>query len=804
MLASRQVLGNLARGRVLNGASTSLRRMATVSDSSLDKKVRQNIWEDNNFINYKKMSENLAVVRSRLNRPLTYAEKILYSHLDDPHGQDIERGKSYLKLRPDRVACQDATAQMAILQFMSAGMDQVANPTTVHCDHLIEAQVGGERDLARAISINKEVYDFLSSACAKYNIGFWRPGSGIIHQIILENYAFPGGLLIGTDSHTPNGGGLGMAAIGVGGADAVDVMANLPWELKAPNVIGVKLTGQLSGWTAPKDIILKVADILTVKGGTGAIVEYHGPGVDTISCTGMASCANMGGLYSIITLVITRPCTNEELAEIGATTSVFPFNDRMYDYLAATKRKDIGDFARGYASELRADEGAEYDQLIELNLSELEPHINGPFTPDLGTPISKFSQAVKENGWPEELKVGLIGSCTNSSYEDMSRAASIARDALDHGLKAKAAFTVTPGSEQIRATIARDGQLKTFEEFGGMVLANACGPCIGQWDRQDVKKGEANSILSSYNRNFTGRNDGNPATHSFVTSPDLVVALTIAGSLHFNPLTDKLKDKDGNEFLLKPPTGDGLPVRGYDPGNNTYQAPPKDRMGVTVQVAPTSDRLQVLQPFQPWNGKDVKDIPILIKAKGKTTTDHISMAGPWLKYRGHLDNISNNMLIGAINEANDEANKIKNFTTGDWDAVPAVARDYKKKGIKWVVIGDWNYGEGSSREHAALEPRHLGGLAIVTRSFARIHETNLKKQGMLPLTFADPADYDKIKPDDKVDILCTQLAVGEPITMVVHPKDGKSFEVPLQHTFNEAQIEWFKNGSALNTMAKTA
>ncbi|KAK8922342.1 putative aconitate hydratase [Metarhizium anisopliae] len=804
MLASRQVLGNLARGRVLNGASTSLRRMATVSDSSLDKKVRQNIWEDNNFINYKKMSENLAVVRSRLNRPLTYAEKILYSHLDDPHGQDIERGKSYLKLRPDRVACQDATAQMAILQFMSAGMDQVANPTTVHCDHLIEAQVGGERDLARAISINKEVYDFLSSACAKYNIGFWRPGSGIIHQIILENYAFPGGLLIGTDSHTPNGGGLGMAAIGVGGADAVDVMANLPWELKAPKVIGVKLTGQLSGWTAPKDIILKVADILTVKGGTGAIVEYHGPGVDTISCTGMASCANMGGLYSIITLVIKRPCTNEELAEIGATTSVFPFNDRMYDYLAATKRKDIGDFARGYASELRADEGAEYDQLIELNLSELEPHINGPFTPDLGTPISKFSQAVKENGWPEELKVGLIGSCTNSSYEDMSRAASIARDALDHGLKAKAAFTVTPGSEQIRATIARDGQLKTFEEFGGMVLANACGPCIGQWDRQDVKKGEANSILSSYNRNFTGRNDGNPATHSFVTSPDLVVALTIAGSLHFNPLTDKLKDKDGNEFLLKPPTGDGLPVRGYDPGNDTYQAPPKDRMGVTVQVAPTSDRLQVLQPFQPWDGKDAKDIPILIKAKGKTTTDHISMAGPWLKYRGHLDNISNNMLIGAINEANDEANKIKNFTTGDWDAVPAVARDYKKKGIKWVVIGDWNYGEGSSREHAALEPRHLGGLAIVTRSFARIHETNLKKQGMLPLTFADPADYDKIKPDDKVDILCTQLAVGEPITMVVHPKDGKSFEVPLQHTFNEAQIEWFKNGSALNTMAKTA
>ncbi|KAM6536517.1 Aconitate hydratase mitochondrial, variant 2 [Fusarium falciforme] len=719
------------RSRVLAGAASGIRRLATVSDSPLDKKVRQNLWEENNFINYKKMSENLDIVRARLNRPLTYAEKILYSHLDDPHGQEIERGSSYLKLRPDRVACQDATAQMAILQFMSAGMDAVANPSTVHCDHLIEAQIGGAKDLARAIDINKEVYNFLATACAKYNIGFWRPGSGIIHQIILENYAFPGGLLIGTDSHTPNGGGLGMACIGVGGADAVDVMANLPWELKAPKVIGVKLTGQLNGWTAPKDIILKVADILTVKGGTGAIVEYHGPGTETFSCTGMATICNMG-------------------AEIGATTSLFPFNERMYDYLAATKRTEIGEFARSYAHGLRPDEGAEYDQLIEINLSELEPYINGPFTPDLGTPISKFSQAVKDNGWPDELKVGLIGSCTNSSYEDMSRAASIARDALNHGVKAKAAFTVTPGSEQIRATIERDGQLQTFEEFGGMVLANACGPCIGQWDRRDVKKGTPNSIISSYNRNFTGRNDGNPATHSFVASPDMVVALTIAGSLHFNPLTDTLKDKDGKEFKLSPPTGDGLPVRGYDPGQDTYQAPPKDRASVTVDVSPTSDRLQILTPFQPWDGKDAKDLPILIKAKGKTTTDHISMAGPWLKYRGHLDNISNNMLIGAINEANDEANKIYNFTNGEWGAVPAVARDYKAKGIKWVVIGDWNYGEGSSREHAALEPRHLGGLAIITRSFARIHETNLKKQGMLPLTFTDPADYDKIRPDDKV------------------------------------------------------
>ncbi|KAH0845603.1 Aconitate hydratase, mitochondrial [Fonsecaea pedrosoi] len=729
------------------------------------------------------MSENLAIVRSRLNRPLTYAEKVLYSHLDDPHGQDLERGVSYLKLRPDRVACQDATAQMAIMQFMSAGMPSVATPTTVHCDHLIEAQVGGDKDLERAKDINKEVYDFLSTACAKYNIGFWRPGSGIIHQIILENYAFPGGLMIGTDSHTPNGGGLGMAAIGVGGADAVDVMANLPWELKAPKVIGVKLTGEMSGWTSPKDIILKVAGILTVKGGTGAIVEYHGPGTNNLSCTGMGTICNMG-------------------AEIGATTSLFPFNDRMYDYLAATKRRHIGDFARAYSAELREDEGAEYDQFIELNLSELEPHINGPFTPDLATPISKFSQAVKDNKWPEELKVGLIGSCTNSSYEDMSRAASIAQDAMDHGIKAKALFTVTPGSEQIRATIERDGQLKTLEDFGGVILANACGPCIGQWDRRDVKKGEPNSIISSYNRNFTGRNDANPATHSFVTSPDMVVAMTIAGNLNFNPLTDTLKDKDGKEFKLKPPSGEGLPRNGYDPGRDTYQAPPEERSQVEVKVSPTSDRLQILQPFEPWNGKDFLDLPILIKTKGKTTTDHISMAGPWLKYRGHLDNISNNMLIGAINAANGEANKVKNFKTGEWDAVPATARWYKKEKIPWVVIGDWNYGEGSSREHAALEPRHLGGIAIITRSFARIHETNLKKQGMLPLTFANPEDYDKINPDDKVDLLITDLAPGKPVTMRVHPKDGKAWDCELQHTFNEGQIEWFKNGSALNTMAK--
>ncbi|KAJ6095027.1 hypothetical protein N7467_002540 [Penicillium canescens] len=760
----------LARAGALASKSRLLfgtRAYATIGNDPLDKKVEMTNHETGHYINYKKMSENLDIVRSRLQRPLTYAEKVLYSHLDDPHGQDIQRGASYLKLRPDRVACQDATAQMAILQFMSAGMDSVQTPTTVHCDHLIEAQVGGDKDLARANEINKEVYDFLASATAKYNIGFWKPGSGIIHQIVLENYAFPGGLIIGTDSHTPNAGGLATAAIGVGGADAVDVMAGLPWELKAPNVIGVRLTGQMSGWTTPKDIILKVAGLLTVKGGTGAIIEYHGPGVDSLSCTGMGTICNMG-------------------AEIGATTSIFPFNDRMYDYLKATKRQHIGDFSREYAAQLREDEGAQYDQLVEINLSELEPHVNGPFTPDLATPLSKFKEAVKTNKWPEELKVGLIGSCTNSSYEDMSRAASIARDALDHGLKSKSLFTVTPGSEQIRATIERDGQLQTLEEYGGVILANACGPCIGQWDRKDVKKGEANSIISSYNRNFTGRNDANPATHAFVASPDLVVAMTVAGTLNFNPVTDSLKDKDGNDFMLKAPTGDGLPSRGYDAGRDTYQAPP-----LTVPRA--------------WDGKDATDIPILIKCQGKTTTDHISMAGPWLKYRGHLDNISNNMLIGAINEENGEANKVKNAFTGDYDAVPATARDYKARGIKWVVIGDWNYGEGSSREHAALEPRHLGGLAIITRSFARIHETNLKKQGMLPLTFTDPADYDKIKPEDKVDLMCTQLEVGKPMTLRVHPKSGApAFDVSLSHTFNESQIEWFHDGSALNTMARKA
>ncbi|KAK9455587.1 aconitase family-domain-containing protein [Dipodascopsis uninucleata] len=760
---------------------TPSRGLATI----VDDKVKQNNWENHSFLNYKKNLENVKIVRERLKRPLTYAEKILYGHLDDPHGQSIERGVSYLKLRPDRVACQDATAQMALLQFMSAGIPSVATPATVHCDHLIEAQVGGEKDLARAIDINKEVYNFLATACAKYNIGFWKPGSGIIHQIILENYAFPGALMIGTDSHTPNAGGLGMAAIGVGGADAVDVMVGLPWELKAPKIIGVKLTGKMSGWTAPKDIILKVAGILTVKGGTGAIVEYFGDGVESLSCTGMATICNMG-------------------AEIGATTSTFPYNSRMKDYLIATKRGFVATEADKYATELlKSDEGAEYDQLVEIDLNTLEPYINGPFTPDLATPISKMKEVAKENGWPLEVKVALIGSCTNSSYEDMSRSASIAQDALDHGLKAKTLFTVTPGSEQIRATIERDGQLKVFQEFGGLLLANACGPCIGQWDRRDVKKGEKNTIVSSYNRNFTGRNDSNPATHAFVTSPDIVTAFAIAGDLTFNPITDKLKDAEGKEFMLAEPTGLGLPPLGYDPGNNTYQAPPENRASVEVAVSPTSDRLQVLTPFKPWDGKDAFDLPILIKSKGKTTTDHISQAGPWLKYRGHLENISNNYMIGAINAENGKANTIKNVFTGEYAGVPEVASYYRDHHQKWVVVGGDNFGEGSSREHAALEPRFLGGFAIIAKSFARIHETNLKKQGMLPLVFADPAAYDKINPSDRVDIIgVTTLAPGKNLKLVVHPANGESWETELTQTYNAEQIEWFKAGSALNNMSK--
>ncbi|XP_026728964.1 aconitate hydratase, mitochondrial [Trichoplusia ni] len=741
---------------------------------------------DKNPLPYDKLSKNLEVVKKRLGRDMTLSEKVLYSHLDDPKGQDIERGTSYLRLRPDRVAMQDATAQMAMLQFISSGLPRVAVPSTIHCDHLIEAQIGGDKDLARAKDLNKEVYKFLETAGAKYGVGFWKPGSGIIHQIILENYAFPGLLMIGTDSHTPNGGGLGGLCIGVGGADAVDVMANIPWELKCPKVIGVKLTGKLKGWTSPKDVILKVAGILTVKGGTGAIVEYHGPGVDSISCTGMATICNMG-------------------AEIGATTSVFPYNSRMEAYLKSTGRHDIAATANSYKHLLTPDAKAPYDQLIEIDLSTLEPHVNGPFTPDLANPISKLGDIAKKNDWPVDIRVGLIGSCTNSSYEDMGRCASIVKEALKHGVKSKIPFNVTPGSEQVRATIERDGIAQTLRDFGGTVLANACGPCIGQWDRKDVKKGEKNTIVTSYNRNFTGRNDANPATHCFVTSPELVTALSLAGRLDFNPLTDCLTGSDGKKFKLSDPFADELPAKGFDPGQDTYQHPPSDGSKVQVDVAPTSDRLQLLSPFDKWDGKDLTDLTILIKVKGKCTTDHISAAGPWLKYRGHLDNISNNMFITATNAENGELNKVRNQQTGEWGAVPATARAYKAAGVRWCVVGDENYGEGSSREHAALEPRHLGGRAIIVKSFARIHETNLKKQGMLPMTFANPADYDKIKPDDKISLLgLKDLAPGKQVDCEIKHKDGKTECIKLNHSLNEQQITWFRAGSALNRMKEIA
>lgn len=738
-------------------------------------------FEQDQFFSYDKIKHNLSVVKQRLDRPLTLAEKVLYGHLDDPKNQDIVRGKSYLKLRPDRVAMQDATAQMAMLQFISSGIPQVQVPSTIHCDHLITAEDGSKVDLDRANDVNREVYDFLASSGAKYNVGFWKPGSGIIHQIVLENYAFPGGLMIGTDSHTPNGGGLGMAAIGVGGADAVDVMAGIPWELKAPKIIGVKLTGKLHEWTSPKDVILKLAGILTVKGGTGAIVEYFGEGVDSISCTGMATICNMG-------------------AEIGATTSIFPFNDRMVDYLRSTGRSDWAELAQQNKDYLSADRECVYDKVIEINLSTLQPHINGPFTPDLATPVTDMKREVEANNWPEEISAALIGSCTNSSYEDMVRAASICKQAMQHGLKSKANFIITPGSEQIRATTERDGIMDTFQQVGGVVLANACGPCIGQWNRKDVPKGTRNSIITSYNRNFTSRNDGNPETHAFVSSPEIVTAMTFAGSMKFNPMTDSLIGADGKEFKFTAPSGDELPPRGFDPGQDTYQAPPADKSAQSVIVDPKSDRLQILEPFKPWNGKDYEELPILIKVKGKCTTDHISMAGPWLKYRGHLDNISNNLLIGAVNIENDKVNNVKNQLTGNYGAVPAVAREYKASGVNWVVIGDENYGEGSSREHAALEPRFLGGVAIIVKSFARIHETNAKKQGLVPLTFKNPADYDKIEPSDRVTLKVTELEEGKSLPMIVKKADGSTVQIELSHTFNKEQIEWFKHGSALNKM----
>lgn len=728
--------------------------------------------------------------RSLLGRPLTYVEKILYSHLWEKPATELKRGIDYADLAPDRVAMQDATAQMALLQFMSAGKKTTAVPSTVHCDHLIQAQIGAKEDLAHANEENKEVYDFLESVSQKYGIGFWKPGAGIIHQVVLENYAFPGGMMIGTDSHTPNAGGLGMIAIGVGGADAVDVMAGMAWELKWPKIIGVKLTGQLSGWTSPKDVILRLAGILTVKGGTGAIVEYFGDGTKNISCTGKGTICNMG-------------------AEIGATTSVFPFDEKMAAYLRSTGRQDLAGFAESISNQLTADPEVfanpekYYDQIIEINLSELEPHLNGPFTPDLAWPISKMKEAVKENGYPDKLSVALIGSCTNSSYEDIDRSASVARQALAKGLKSKAQFTITPGSEQVRATIERDGQLKTLEEFGGVILANACGPCIGMWKRVDADAKEKNSIVTSFNRNFAKRNDGNAGTLAFVASPELTTALALAGSISFNPATDELLNADGEKVKLDPPSGDELPRLGFDKGKGGLVEPPEDGSGVEIKVSPVSTRLQLLEPFTPWDGKEFEGMAVLLKAKGKCTTDHISMAGPWLKFRGHLDNISNNLLIGATNAFTGETGRVKNRASGEYKTIPEVAREYKLANINWVVFGDENYGEGSSREHAALEPRHLGGKAIIVKSFARIHETNLKKQGMLPLTFAEPADYEKIQEDDEVSILgLNEFAPGKPFTLRIKHSNGQTEECLLNHTFNERQFDWFKAGSALNLIAK--
>ncbi len=739
---------------------------------------------------YAELPTKIANARVLLNRPMTLAEKILYSHTFTPSKKVFSRGKDYVDFAPDRVAMQDATAQMALLQFDTCGRERVAVPSTVHCDHLIQAKVGATEDLNTAIETNREVYDFLSSISNKYGIGFWRPGAGIIHQVVLENYAFPGGMMIGTDSHTPNAGGLGMIAIGVGGADAVDVMAGLAWELKMPKLIGVKLTGKMSGWTSPKDIILKVAGILTVKGGTGAVVEYFGEGADSLSCTGKATICNMG-------------------AEIGATCSIFAYDEKMSAYLRATEREEVAAEADTIREHLRPDDDVYanpakyYDQLIEINLNELEPHVNGPFTPDLATPISKMAEAVAANGWPDRVEVALIGSCTNSSYEDISRSASIAAQAQEKGLKAQSEFTVTPGSELVRYTIEKDGFLNTFDQIGGVVLANACGPCIGQWARHIDDPNRKNTIVTSFNRNFAKRNDGLASTHAFVASPEIVTAYAIAGRLSFNPMKDKLKNENGEEVLLDEPTGFELPPRGFSVDDPGYQAPAPDGSKVEVAVSPSSQRLQLLEPFPAWEGTDLTNLRLLIKVRGKCTTDHISMAGPWLKYRGHLDNISNNMLIGAVNYFNNQTDSVKNQLTGEYGAVPATQRQYKAKGIGTVVIGDENYGEGSSREHAAMEPRHLGVRVIVVKSFARIHETNLKKQGMLALTFANRDDYEKVQEDDLIDFVgLAEFSPSKQITMVLKHSDGTSDKIKLNHTYNEQQIEWFKAGSALNLIRK--
>jgi len=736
---------------------------------------------------YAKFPERIAAARKVVNKPLTLTEKILYTHLAEGNAtKAYGRGVDYVDFNPDRVAMQDATAQMALLQFMQAGRPKVAVPSTVHCDHLIQAKEGSAPDLSQAVTGNKEVYDFLASVSDKYGIGFWKPGAGIIHQIVLENYAFPGGMMIGTDSHTVNAGGLGMVAIGVGGADACDVMAGLAWELKFPKLIGVKLTGKLNGWVSSKDVILKVAGILTVKGGTGAIVEYFGEGAVSMSATGKGTICNMG-------------------AEIGATTSTFGYDESMDRYLRATERADVADAANAIKEHLTGDPEVYanpelyFDQVIEINLDELEPYINGPFTPDLATPISKMKEAAAANGWPTKVEVGLIGSCTNSSYEDISRSVSLAKQVADKNLKAKAEFTITPGSEQIRYTIERDGFIDIFNKIGAEVFSNACGPCIGMWARQGADKKEKNTIVHSFNRNFAARQDGNPNTYAFVASPELTTALAIAGDLTFNPMTDYLTNENGEKVMLEAPTGDELPRNSFAVEDAGFQAPAEDGSQVQIAVSPTSDRLQLLAPFAAWEGVDLKGLKLLIKAKGKCTTDHISMAGPWLKYRGHLDNISNNMLIGAINFANDTANKVKNQLTGEYDAVPAVQRAYKAAGIGSIVVGDENYGEGSSREHAAMEPRHLGVRAVLVKSFARIHETNLKKQGMLGLTFANKEDYNKIQEDDVIDINgLTTFAPGQPLTVVLNHADGTTEEILANHTYNDQQIEWFKAGGALN------
>ncbi len=740
---------------------------------------------------YDTLPKRIDLAKKLLGRPMTFTEKILYAHLfDGDPVKELNRGEEYVDFSPDRVAMQDATAQMALLQFMLAGKDNVAVPTTVHCDHLIQAETGAVADLKNALTNNKEVFDFLQSVSKKYGIGFYKPGAGIIHQVILENYAFPGGMMIGTDSHTPNAGGLGMVAIGVGGADAVDVMAGMPWELKMPKVTGVKLTGKLSGWTSPKDVILKVAGILTVKGGTGHIIEYFGEGADTLSCTGKGTICNMG-------------------AEIGATTSLFGYDNKMSDYLKNTDRAEIAEMANKVKSYLRADEEIYsnpekyYDRVIEINLSELEPHINGPFSPDRAWPISEFADAVKKEGWPRYFEVGLIGSCTNSSYEDLTRSASVCKQAKDKGLKAKTEFTITPGSEQVRFTAERDGLLPIFEDVKGLVLANACGPCIGQWKRHNTNPEEKNSILTSYNRNFAKRNDGNPNTHSFVASPEIVTAMVFSGDLCFNPLTDELENDKGEKIRFDEPKGLELPPKGFAVEDAGYQPPAKDGSDISVNVKPDSERLQLLNPFAPWEGDDIKGLYLLLKAEGKCTTDHISMAGPWLRFRGHLQNISQNTFTGAVNAFNNKSNSVKNHLTGRYGEIPSVGLALKEKGFGTVVVGDENYGEGSSREHAAMQPRFLGVRAVIVKSFARIHENNLKKQGLLALTFKNKDDYNKVQEDDRIDITgLKEFRPGSAIKVVLNHSDGSRDEIETEHTYSKAQIEWFKAGSALNLIRK--